>query len=435
MWMGPLTGVVVAVLGFLAGPAPAAEEDAAVQARVLALNKLTGSNPVNAEYKALLESPKEAKKILAAAKALVKEKKAPLTYNAAFILANLADALKDLPAAETFYRVCIDKATRLKSGQMVWQSYISLIALHFDNQQYAACTKVCREFLDLSFDDPKEPLYLQFNDDDEKERDPLVFESYNPIERDKPKVHRLMIQAIAKQGKFDEATKLVNNLVKARPRNWQDLQLKGWVLREAGKYKEASKIYEDVLERIAKDKELDEEERDPLQEKYRYTLSNIYAELKQIDKSTEYLKALLEKKPNNPTYNNDLGYIWADNDMNLEEAEKLIRKALAEDQKLRKKAKVKPEDDRDNGAYLDSLGWVLFKQKKYKEARVYLLKAIGDKDSRHIEIYDHLGDVYTALGEKAKAVEAWEKGLKYVTPSKRDRDRKVSVEKKIKAAK
>ena len=45
----------------------------------------------------------------------------------------------------------------------------------------------------------------------------------------------------------------------------------------------------------------------------------------------EELQTLLKKKPNNPTYNNDLGYIWADHDMNLEESEKLIRKAIEEE--------------------------------------------------------------------------------------------------------
>src|SRR5262249_57675543 len=122
--------------------------------------------------------------------------------------------------------------------------------------------------------------------------------------------------------------------------------------------------------------------------------------------------------------------------MNLDEAEKHIRKALEIDRKKRKDAKVKPEEDRDNGAYLDSLGWVLYKQKKYKEAKEILLKAVEDKESQHIEIYDHLGDVYIALGDKAKAVEAWQKGLKHIIPSsKRDRERKAAVEKKIKANK
>ena len=59
--------------------------------------------------------------------------------------------------------------------------------------------------------------------------------------------------------------------------------------------------------------------------------------------------------------------------MNLAEAEKLIRKAIEEDRKLRKKLKLGTTSD--NASYLDSLGWVLFKQGKAKESKPYLIQA------------------------------------------------------------
>ena len=51
--------------------------------------------------------------------------------------------------------------------------------------------------------------------------------------------------------------KLVDNLVKALPNSWLPLELKGQVEYEAGKYAEATKTWEDVLERIQKDENLD----------------------------------------------------------------------------------------------------------------------------------------------------------------------------------
>src|SRR5207245_655211 len=125
----------------------------------------------------------------------------------------------------------------------------------------------------------------------------------------------------------------------------------------------------------------------------------------------EHLQTLLKKNDNNPTYNNDLGFIWADHDMNLDEAEKLIRKAIVEEKKLRKKAGVPMAEDKDNAAYLDSLGWVLFKKKKFKEALEPLLEAVKQEEGQHLEIYDHLGDVYIALEQTDKAIAAWKKGL------------------------
>src|SRR5262249_9167659 len=149
------------------------------------------------------------------------------------------------------------------------------------------------------------------------------------------------------------------------------MELKAQVLREAGKLDEALKVYEEVGERIKKDDRLKKDEQDDFLDNVRYALSGLYVELNQVDKAAEQLKALLAREPDNTTYNNDLGYIWADHDLNLAESEKLIRKAIDEDRRQRRKTNpdLKPELDKDNPAYLDSLGWVLFKQKKYKEAR------------------------------------------------------------------
>jgi tetratricopeptide (TPR) repeat protein len=247
-------------------------------------------------------------------------------------------------------------------------------------------------------------------------------------------VLRRMIQAMAKQEKFDDASKLVENLLKAQPDNWLTLELKGWVEREAGKYDDAAKTYEEVLDHISKDKELKDEERKEFTNEIRYNLSNVYLEANKIDKVTELLETLMKDDPENPTYYNDLGYIWADHDMNLEKAEEHIKKALELDRKLRKEAKLTGDDDKDNAAYLDSMGWVLYKQKKYKEAKQYLLDAVKDKEGQHIEIFDHLGDLHTALGEKAEAVAAWKKGLEVVGETKREQQKKAEVEKKLKAA-
>ena len=171
-------------------------------------------------------------------------------------------------------------------------------------------------------------------------------------------------------------------------------------------------------------------------EKFRYEVSNVYVDLKKIDRATEHLEYLVKKHPDKAGYYNDLGYIWADNDMKLEEAEKLIRKALELDRDTRKKEpNYNPKEDHDSGAYLDSLGWVLYKQKKNQEAKDWLLKAVEDKTSQHIEIFDHLGDVYLALGERDLAIKAWTKGLEHVNDNRRDKERKAVVEKKIERAK
>lgn len=386
-----------------------ADDDKALRARALALNNVTGNDAMVGQIAALIEDSAGTKKLLVVAMKAAKEKDQPFNVNALYILGRSAHRLREYESGRYFYRAYADEALKLQSGQRLAQAFTGLIDLLFENKQYEETVKVCREFLEARVDET--------------------------VERFKPIVMRRMIQGLARQGKIDDATKLVDNLIKAQPENWLMVELRGWVLREAGNYDEAAKAYEEVLEQIGKDKRLKEEERAEYGGEIRYLLSGVYVDLKKIDKAAEHLKALLTKEPDNPTYNNDLGYIWADHDMNLDEAEKLVRKALEEDRKQRRKANpnLKPEDDKDNAAYLDSMGWVLFKRKKHKEAKKFLLEATQSPEGQHLEIYDHLGDTHLALGEKAEAIAAWKKAVEVAGTNKREQQRKVEVEKKLKA--
>jgi tetratricopeptide (TPR) repeat protein len=366
--------------------------------------------PIQGQVDALVAEPDTAKKLLAFSAKLAKEKDQPFNYNGAFILAQTAQKLKDLENSETFYRICVDQATALKSGRKVGLAYGGLIDLYFGSKKYALCEKACQEFLELADTD-------------------------DSIKRLKPIVLRRQVQCLARQDKSDEAMKLVDKLVKLNPTNWLTLELRGWVQREAGDYDAAVKTYEEVLRMVEKDKELDKEEKTEVANEYRYILSGVYVDANQIDKAADQLKTLLKQDENNPTYNNDLGYIWADHDKNLEESETLIRRAIEEERKLRKKLNpdAAPEDIKDNASYIDSLGWVLYKQKQYEDAVKYLLQATKDQeDGQHYEIYDHLGDAYQAVGKKTEALGAWKKAVELAGTEKRSQQRKGEIEKKIK---
>jgi tetratricopeptide (TPR) repeat protein len=389
-----------------------ADDDAALRRRALALNDITGDNPIKGEIKALVDDPAGSKKLFAVARGMAKEKEQPFNYNGAFILARAALQLKDLHTSEVFYRVCADQASNLQSAQKLVQAYSGLMAviefLYID-KQYGESVKLSQEFLEM-----------------------LERQGVSPVFKER--VLRHMIQSLAKQGKIAEANKLIDNLIKARGDDWRNIRLKAWLANEKGDYGAAAKLYEDVLQRIPKDESIEKDEKAEEEANVHYILSAVYVDLDQVNKAAEHLKTLLGQYPNNPTFNNDLGYIWADHDQNLDEAERMVRKALDEDRKLRKEAgALKPEEDKDNSAYLDSMGWVLFKKKQYEEAKKYLLEAVKDKDGQHIEIMDHLADVYMALGQKADAVATWKKATELPAPTKREQQKKSAVEKKLKA--
>jgi tetratricopeptide (TPR) repeat protein len=410
---------VLAVLVVLAaaGQLPAEERDSPQRRQALRLNQITGMDPIRGEVRALLADKGAARKLVSEAARMVKEKPQPFSYNATLILATAASELKDYPAAETFYRVHIDQAKQLLSAKGLISAYGGLIVTMTAEKKYAEAEKVCKEVLALRSAPPGE-------DDDD-----------NSLERFKSVVLEEMIKAVARQGDADRAIDLIDRVLKNSPNSWVALDLKADVYRIADRNQEAAKFYEEALESVRKAADLKQESKDGMIEEIRYTLSGVYVDLGQIDKAAQQLKALLEKKPDNPTYNNDLGYIWADHDMNLAESEKLVRKAIEHERKLRQKlkGKLKPEDDKDSAAYLDSLGWVLFKQKKYQEAKKYLRDAVAQEDGKHVEILDHLGEVHMALGEKAEALATWQKGVEAAGDSMREQKRKAEVLKKIKA--
>ncbi len=94
---------------------------------------------------------------------------------------------------------------------------------------------------------------------------------------------------------------------------------------------------------------------------------------------------------------NDLGYTWADAGKNLDRAEELVRFAVFHEPRL--------------PAYLDSLGWVFYKQGKMEEAVQYLQLTQEFSTGDDPIIFDHLADALYRLGRAKEAGEYWEKAM------------------------
>ena len=111
--------------------------------------------------------------------------------------------------------------------------------------------------------------------------------------------------------------------------------------------------------------------------------------------SVRDLRRLLEERPGDPVVQNALGYTLADQDRDLPEARSLIEASLSQTP--------------DSAAVLDSMGWVLFRQKDYPQALDYLQRAF--RRSQDPEIALHLGEVQWALGDRDAARKTWKEAL------------------------
>ncbi len=164
----------------------------------------------------------------------------------------------------------------------------------------------------------------------------------------------------------------------------------------------------------------------------RHALADVYSAARQSEKAEEQLRLLLELDPADAAAHNGLGYELADQGRRLDEAERLIRRALELD-RARKSDSL--EDEGDNAAYLDSLGWVLFRRGRFAEAKALIEQAAGTSGvAADPVVWDHLGDVCARLDRPAEAAAAWSKAWELYRTEKRtiNDPRGAEVERKLK---
>jgi predicted Zn-dependent protease len=114
------------------------------------------------------------------------------------------------------------------------------------------------------------------------------------------------------------------------------------------------------------------------------------------DEAVREFRKLLAKEPDNAAALNYLGYMFADRNVNLDEARSMLNKAV--------------EEDPTSGAFQDSLGWVYFRLGELDRAEKYLTEALR-LDPFDATVHEHVGDLFRARGEKVKAAEAYRQAL------------------------
>jgi tetratricopeptide (TPR) repeat protein len=318
------------------------------------------------------------------------------------VLATLAARTRLLPEAEQLYRSCLDQPGRL-AHLVEAEVYVGLLKVLRLRHKPAAVVEVCKRGLREAQQTNRVFFHQQ-----------LVWAH---LSLDNP------------QAALAAADAMVNE-AGTREEILGSRRIRVDALVQAGKTDKALAECQAMLKQYNQGGEL---------RSVRASLSSVYQAMGKHDEAEEQLRLILQADPTDATANNDLGYVWADRNKNLAEAERLIRKALELDRQQRAGGlSIDADSEQDNAAYVDSLGWVLFRRGRLEEACRELEKASGlpggDDDP---VVWDHLGDVYFRLKKPGRAAEAWKKALSLydVGARRKTAGRPREIQEKIRQAK
>ena len=137
-------------------------------------------------------------------------------------------------------------------------------------------------------------------------------------------------------------------------------------------------------------------------------LGDCYHKMGDDKQAFECYDSCLIYKPDMPLVLNNYAYYLSLRKQRLEEAAEMAEKAVG--------------IEGDNANYLDTYAWVLFQQKKYTQAKVYIdkmMRIIGQEPSpTDATMIEHAGDVYSQCGMKTEALRFWNQALELGSESK-----------------
>ncbi len=204
---------------------------------------------------------------------------------------------------------------------------------------------------------------------------------------------------LAELRRFPESLQLIENLIVGTPESADEdcdlyLQLANIYLQMGQQTVELEQAAESAR-RALRLASTSSYLRDQLTSARMLLASILYQQGRAVD-SFALLREILAHDPVDATALNNLGYFMTEQGQTLDEARRLIERAVA----------IEPL----NGSFLDSLGWVLFKLGELPQARLTLERALVHSP-RSATAHEHLGEALFSLGRKVEARRAWEKAL------------------------
>jgi len=184
----------------------------------------------------------------------------------------------------------------------------------------------------------------------------------------------------------DEGIKLLKDVVADDPKDLEAIMALGNIERSRKKFADCAETYTKGIDVVAANQ-------DKPNWVYFYFRGICLERSKQWAKAELDMKKALELQPEQPHVLNYLGYSWIDQGINLDDAMKMIKRAV--------------EQRPDDGYIVDSLGWAYYRIGNYDDAVKNLERAV-DLKPEDPTINDHLGDAYWRVGRKLEAKFQWQ---------------------------
>ena len=261
---------------------------------------------------------------------------------------------------------------------------VRLANLYYENRQYDKATRLFQKALDFFPSEPSIYYWLARCYEAQrswKEADTYLRKAYR-LNFD-PQVLPVLAYYATMRGDSKQAIRWLRKAQKAEPDNPVPLLYLGFGEYDLGNMSQARAVFVKYLALKPNDTQA------------LFHLAVIEDQKGDFSRAEALLQKIIQIDPRHSSALNYLGYSYVDRNRNLEEAEQLIRRAVAEES--------------SNGAYLDSLGWVLYKRGRIQKAREPLETAV--KYTSDPVLYEHLATVYDALGSTVSAVATWQKAI------------------------
>lgn len=360
------------------------------------LKKLVDNHPLELNYKVMLGNwffnKGKRKEALAIYKAVLKED--PQQTAAKLSLVDYYNAIKDNDNAEALVEdILLSQKTDTDIKMAVLRQYINI----YQTSNIKDSKKIFHLF-DKALTPPQSSadiymLKAAFMDIIKMPNDSIdnIYQKVLQIEPDNVPARINLIYNIWNKHHFDKVIELCKAAQLYNPTEMVFYYFQGYALYQKHQNDEALEAFKKGVTQIKPDSKPD-------------IVSDFYAIMGDIlyekGLTTEAFNAYdscLSWKPDNYPALNNYAFYLSQTGKNLSKAESMSYKTI----------KAEPK----NGIYLDTYAWILFKLKRYEEAKIYIEQAMRNYTKQDKTVLEHAGDIYSMTGNTDKAIEFWKKSL------------------------